>query len=161
MVKKYRVRLSAEERIRLEALVNKGKEAAHKRRHAQILLKADEGEFGPGWKDEQIVNALDVSLSAVESLRERLVTRGLESALSRKIPDRSHRRKIDGEVEAHLIALVCSDPPEGRASWTLRLLADRMVELEYVESLSYEAVRQALKKTNLNPGKKRNGASRR
>ena len=97
MVKKYRVRLSAEERIRLEALVNKGKEAAHKRRHAQILLKADEGEFGPGWKDEQIVNALDVSLSAVESLRERLVTRGLESALSRKIPDRSHRRKIDGD----------------------------------------------------------------
>jgi transposase len=152
MVKKYRVRLSGEERTQLETLVNKGKETAHKRRHAQILLKADEGELGPGWKDGKIAEALDVSLSAIERLRECFVTKGLEAALTRAIPDRSHRRKIDGEKEAHLIALACSDPPAGRSDWTLKLLADRMVELEHVDSLSYETVRQALKKTNLSRG---------
>jgi Homeodomain-like domain len=157
MTKKYRVSLSATERASLETLINKGKEAAHKRRHAQILLKADEGEFGPCWTDERIVEAHDVSRSAVEKLRERLVTRGLEAALTRATPDRSHKKKIDGELEAHLIALVCNDPPEGRVKWTLQLLADRMVELKYVETVSYETVRQTLKKTNLNLGKIKNG----
>jgi hypothetical protein len=157
MVKKYKVRLSKEERVQLETLVNRGKEAAHKRRHAQILLKADEGEFGPGWTDEKIVEALDVGLSAIARLRECLVTAGLEAALTRAKPDRSHRRKIDGETEAHLIALACSTPPEGRAKWTLTLLAGKMVELSYVESVSHEAVRQALKKTKLNHGSIKNG----
>ena len=157
MVKKYRVSLSAAERADLETLVNKGKVAAHKRRHAQLLLKADEGEFGPSWTDEKIVEAFGVSRSAVEKLREQLVTRGLDAALTRAVPDRSRSRKIDGEVEAHLIALVCNDPPEGRAKWTLKLLADRMVELDYVDSLSSETVRRTLKKTNLSHGKIRNG----
>lgn len=148
MTKKYRVRLSEEERNELEGLVKKGKEAACKRMHAQILLKADEGELGPCWKDEEIVKALDVSVSTVERLRERLVTQGLASALNRAPVDRSARRKLDGEQEAHLIALACSEPPEGRARWTLELLANRMVELKYVESLSDESVRRVLKKTN-------------
>jgi hypothetical protein len=152
MVKKYRVRLSAEEKKQLETLVNKGKTTAYKRRHAQILLKADEGDYGPGWKDVQIAEALDVSGSMIERLRECFVTKGLEASLTRMIPDRSHRRKIDGENEAHLIALACSDPPSGRSVWTLKLLADRMVELDYVESLSYETVRQTLKKMNSSRG---------
>jgi len=148
MTKKYRVRLSKEERNELESLVKKGKEAACKRIHAQILLKADEGEAGPCWKDEEIVKALDVSVSTVERLRERVVTQGLESALNRVPVDRSARRKLDGEQEAHLIALACSEPPEGRARWTLKLLADRMIEMKYVGSLSDETVRRALKKTD-------------
>jgi len=154
LVKKYRVRLSKEEREQLENLVNKGREAAYKRRHAQILLKADEGEFGPHWKDEKIAEALDVSVSAIEHLRARLVMTGLEAALNRVIPDRSHRRKLDGEKEAQLIALTCSAPPEGRSRWTLQMLADRMVELEYVDSVSYEAVRQVLKKRTQTVAKK-------
>ncbi len=148
MTKKYRVRLSKEERDSLESLVRKGKESGGKRMHAQIFLKADEGEFGPCWKDEEIVKALDVGISTVERLRERLVTQGLESALNRVRVDRSKNRKLDGEQEAHLIALACSDPPEGRVRWTLTLLANRMVELKYVESLSDETVRRILKKTN-------------
>jgi transposase len=148
MTKKYKVRLSEEERNELERLVKKGKEAASKRMHAQILLRADEGGSGPGWKDEEIVKALDVSVSTVERLRERLVTQGLESALNRAPVDRSARRKLDGEQEAHLIALACSEQPEGRARWTLKLLAARMVELNYVGSLSDETVRRVLKKTN-------------
>src|SRR4030081_555803 len=103
MIKKYLVRLSAEEKKQLDTLVNKGKTTAYKRRHAQILLKADEGEYGPGWKDGQIAEALDVSGSMIERLRECFVTKGLEASLTRTIPDRSHRRKIDGENEAHLI----------------------------------------------------------
>lgn len=148
MTKKYRVRLSKEERAGLENLVKKGKETASKRMHAQILLKADEGEFGEDWKDEEIAKALDVSVRMAERLRERLVTEGLESALNRKPTDRSAYRKLDGEQEAYLIALSCGEPPEGRARWTLRLLADRMVELEHVDEVSYETVRRSLKKTS-------------
>lgn len=148
MTKKYRVRLSVEERAVLESIVKKGREAASKRMHAQILLKADEGEFGESWKDEDIAKALDVTVRTVERVRIRLVTQGIESALNRVPVDRSVHRKLDGEQEAHLIALVCGEAPEGRARWTLRLLADRMVELEYVDSLSYETVRRTLKKMN-------------
>ena len=148
MKKKYRVRLSKEERAGLESLVKKGKASASKRIHAQIILKADEGEFGEGWKDEEIAKALDVSARMAERLRERLVTEGLESALNRKPVDRSGYRKLNGEQEAHVIALACSEPPAGRARWTLRLLADRLVELEYVDAVSYETVRRVLKKTS-------------
>jgi len=148
MTKKYRVNLNAEERVELENLVKKGKEAASKRMHAQILLKADEGEFGECWKDEEIAKALNVSVMTVKRLRERLVMQGLESALTRVPVDRSARRKLDGEQEAHLIALTCSEPPEGRSRWTLKLLSDRMIDLEYVDSLSYETVRRVLKKRN-------------
>ena len=152
MVKKYRVRLSAEERAELESLVHTGKASAYKRDRAQILLKADEGEFGPGCSDAEIAHALEISRDFVESTRERLVTKGFEAALTRAIPDRSAFRKIDGEVEAKLIALCCGPAPEGRTRWTLQLLADQIVALGYAESLSYEAVRKHLKKMNLNLG---------
>lgn len=122
--------------------------AAYKRKHAAILLKADQGPDGPGWTDVRIAEALDLSVRSIESLRQRLVEEGLEACLVRKKPARPPReRKLDGEQEARLIAVSCSAPPEGRERWTLRLLADRLVELEVVDSISHETVRQTLKKT--------------
>ena len=146
MVKKYIVRLSPEERAKLEDLVEKGKAAAYKRRHAQILLKADISEDGPGWPDKQISEAFDVSTRMVERMRQRLVEQGLEAALKRAKRNPARSQRLDGEQEAHLIALVCSEPPEGCARWTLRLLAEQMVELHYTDSVSHETVRQVLKK---------------
>lgn len=158
--KKYIVRLSAEERAELETLVKTGKAAAYKRLHAQVLLLADVGEGGPGWKDEPISQACGMSTRTVERVRQRLVEQGFEAAVNRT-PKRAHRaRKLDGEGEAHLVALMCSDPPEGRTRWTLHLLADRLVELKQVESISPECVRQTLKKTNLSPGKAKSGVFR-
>ena len=157
-MKKYIVRLSDKERKYLIDLVRKGKVAAYKRRSAQILLKADIGKGGPGWKDEQIVEALGVSVRTVERLRQRLCTLGFENCLLRA-KGSGRKRKLDGVQEAQLITLVCSDPPEGSACWTLRMLADKMVELEYIDAVSYETVRQVLKKTKLNPGRKKSGAS--
>jgi transposase len=151
MAKKYIVRLSEEERRELEALVKKGRSAARKRLHAEILLKADEGEHGPAWKDADIIEAFEVDIRTVERVRQRLVEEGLETALNGRKQCR-YKRRLDGEQEAHLVALACSEPPAGYARWTLRLLADRMVELEYSEGVSHETVRQVLKKTNLNRG---------
>lgn len=146
MNKKYIVRLSKEEREQLQDLTTKGKAAAYKIMHAHILLKADAD--GPNWKDEQISDAFNVSLRTVELVRQRLVERGFEAALNRKKQDRPSRTPtFDGEAEARLIALGCSTPPEGHARWSLRLLADKAVELEIVESVSYETVRRTLKKT--------------
>lgn len=150
-MKKYIVELTEEERIALESLIARGKVAAYKQCHARILLKADEGEQGPRWNDERIAEALEISVGTVERTRTRFVQEGLDATLKRKVQT-NRPRKIDGEVEAHLIAQACSDPPPGRARWTLHLLADRMVELNIVDSLSHEAVRQTLKKTNLNHG---------
>ena len=147
MNKKYRVRLTDEERNHLEKLVRKGKAHARKLLYARILLKADED--GPAWTDERIAEALEVSVATVARERRRYCEEGLEVALMPKKPGRPRRRVLDGRAEAHLIALACSDPPEGREHWPLRLLADRMVELGYVGSLSYETVRRTLKKTNL------------
>lgn len=144
--KRYIVRLSLEERETLEQLVNRGKVAAYKRRHAQILLKADVGENGSSWTDHQISKAFNVSSRTVERVRQRLVENGMDAALSRAKQKRHRSPSLDGEGEAHLVALACQEPPAGRARWTLRLLADRMVELEYVDSLSHETVRQTLKK---------------
>jgi transposase len=152
MAKKYIVRLSEEERRELEALVKKGRSAARKRLHAEILLKADEGEHGPAWKDADIIKAFDVDIRTVERVRQRLVEEGFETALNGRKQSRHKSPKLDGEQEAHLIALACSEPPAGYARWTLRLLAGRMVELEYTEGVSHETVRQVLKKTNLNRG---------
>lgn len=146
--KKYIVRLSGEEREQLEALVKKGKGMAYKRLHAQILLTADVGEEGPGWKDQPISQALGVSTRTVERVRERLVEQGLEAALERAPQQRYKPLKLDGEGQAQLVALACSAPPEGRRRWTLQLLADRLVSLGCVEEISYETVRQVLKKTN-------------
>jgi transposase len=119
----------------------------------RILLKADQGDNGPGWLDERISEALDVTIQTIERVRKQLVEEGFDAVLSRrKYTQKVSRKKIDGDVEAHLVALSCSEPPEGRVRWTLRLLADSIVELGYVQSISHEAVRQTLKKTNLNRG---------
>ena len=148
-MKKYRVTLTEEERKNLEQLISRGKGAARKLLHARILLKADETV---GWSDERISEALEVSLSTIGRVRERFVEEGVEAALERKAPNRVYQRRLDGVQEAHLVALVCSAPPEDRGRWTLKLLADKMVELDYVESVAPETVRQTLKKMNLSPG---------
>jgi hypothetical protein len=148
LAKKYIVRLTEDERTDLESLIHKGKVAAHKRLHAEILLKADVSESGGKWLDKQISETFGISTRTVERVRERLVQEGLESALNRTIPTRARKRKIDGENEAHLVALMCGDAPDGRSRWTLRLLGQHMVELGYVESIAHETIRQALKKTS-------------
>lgn len=149
---KYVVRLSLEEREQLLVAVNRGKVAAAKRRRAQILLKADAGDAGSGLVDQQVSEALDVGVQTVHRVRKAYVEEGLEAALEAK-PKRGHRpRKLDGAQEARLVALACSQPPEGRTRWTLRLLADKLVELEIVDSIGKDAVQQTLKKTNLNRG---------
>ena len=147
MAKKFRVTLTPEERAELEAMISRGKSDARKLAHARILLQADEAPAGPGRTDADIATALDTSTRTVERVRQRFVEQGLESALLPKPTKRIYARALDGRQEAHLIALACSEPPKGKKRWTLRLLADQMVALEHVESLSHEAVRQALKKT--------------
>jgi transposase len=150
MRKKYVVRLSEEERSELEKLISRGSGPARKLNHARILLKADAA--GPNWTDEKIKEAMDIGQSTVERVREAFVESGLEAALNRKRPYKTQPRKLDGAQEAHLLALTCSPAPEGYDRWTLRLLADKMVELKHIDSLSYETVRRTLKKTKSNPG---------
>lgn len=150
--KKYIVSLTSVEREVLEKLTTTGKAPAYKINHARILLKADTNQVDGGWTDESICIALDLSVATIERVRQRFVETNLETALSRQVQQNRKVRRLDGEQEAHLIAITCSDPPEGSARWSLRLLADRMVELEYVESVSYETVRQTLKKTTSSPG---------
>jgi transposase len=152
MKKKYIVTLTEEERQRLDALVSRGKAAARKLMHARILLKADTSEAGPHGDDAAIAEGLDVGRVTVERVRKAFVEEGFEAALERHKPRRQYLRKLDGEGEAHLIALACGQAPEGRSRWTLRLLADRLVALEYVDELSYQTVRRTLKKTNLSLG---------
>lgn len=148
-MKKYRVTLEAEEREQLRGLLARGKADVRKLKHAQILLKADEAVVGSGWDDERIAAALEVGTATVERVRRRFVTEGLAAALSPyRGGQRVYERKLDGAQEAHLIALACSPPPAERGRWTLRLLADHMVALGHVDSLSYETVRQTLKKTH-------------
>jgi transposase len=148
-MKKYKVTLTADERQFLHTLVSAGKAAALKLTHARILLKADAAPSGPAWTDARIAEAIEVNRTTVEQVRQRFVEQGLEAALVRKKQAQpSRERKLDGAGEARLIALACSEPPLGRAAWTLRLLAERLVELEVVETISTETVRQALKKTN-------------
>jgi len=145
-MKVYRVRLEPQEREYLEKLLSKGKAAARTLTHARILLKADEGEAGSRLSDEAIAEALDVNRSTVERVRIRCVEEGFEAALRPRPSRQLHPRKLDGAQEAHLVALACSPPPTGRARWTLRLLADRVVELEIADAISHETVRQTLKK---------------
>jgi hypothetical protein len=127
--KRYKVTLSAEEREKLLGVVNKGKEAARKLTHARILLQADEGEQGPGWSDQQIGEGLQVSHATVERVRQTCVEEGLERALNHKRPYRPRGRVLDGQAEAQLVRLACSRPPDGRDTWTMQLLADKLVEL--------------------------------
>lgn len=152
MRKKYIVTLTDEERQRLRGLIASGKGSARKLMHARVLLKADRRGGKPGWKDATIANGLEVGIATVGRVRQRLVEDGLEAALVPRPSRRQYHRKLGGEEEAHLIALACSEPPEGRARWTLRLLAERMVALEYVDTVSYETVRGVLKKTHSSRG---------
>ncbi|MCH7885651.1 MAG: helix-turn-helix domain-containing protein [Planctomycetes bacterium] len=147
--KKYIVRLDQEERESLQRLVRVGKAAARKISRARILLKADAGEGGPGWTDQRIADALDVSFRTAENVRRCCVEEGLELAVQgRPAPDRPWQRKLDGVGEAKLIALSCSEPPSGRTRWTLELLGDALVALNVTDSISYETVRRTLKKTS-------------
>lgn len=149
MHKRYIVILDKDERKELSQLVTKEKIAAKKRTHAQVLLLADCGKKGPGWKDEAIAEACQVTVRTVENVRKRLVLEGLESALNRKKQVRPSRQRIlDGEKEAKVVATCCGSAPAGHARWTLRLLAERVVELDIVESISHETVRRCLKKTS-------------
>jgi len=152
MNKKYIVALTSQEREQLDELVAKGKVAGYKMRHAQMLLKVDQGPEGPGWTDAKIAEAFDAHRTTVERLRKRFVEYGLEAALRRQPSRRVYQRLLDGRAEAHLIALACSEAPEGRSRWTLRLLADRLVALEVVDSVSHMTVSRTLKKTNSNRG---------
>ena len=152
-MKKYNVRLSNNERTTLKKLITSGRGPARMFTRARILLKADQSAKGPGWSDERISEALEVTVQTIERVRKQLVEEGFDAVLSRReYKQKVSRKKIDGDMEAHLIALSCSDPPKGRARWTLRLLAETVVELGYVENISHEAVRQTLKKTNLSRG---------
>jgi transposase len=147
MHKKYIVRLTSEERKYLEDFVSKGQRAAYKIKHAHILLKADAD--GPGWSDEAIAEAFMVNEHTVRNVRQRFVEQGMEAALRRKQQSAPSRERIlDGEKEAHMLAIGCTKAPEGHSRWTLQLLADEMVRLRIVDSISYETVRRTLKKTN-------------
>jgi len=149
MNKRYIVRLIEGERVALGQLVSKGKAAARKRTHAQVLLKGDAGEHGPAWTDEQIVEAFEVGARTVQSIRKQFVEEGLTAAIERKKQSRpSRQRVLDGEKEAKLVAICCSKAPEGRSRWTLRMLGDELVRLEIVDSISRETIRQTLKKTS-------------
>ena len=148
MKKKYPAILSETEREELEGLIAAGIAPARKLTHARILLKADQSTQGPGWVDEKVADAVEVSQPTVARVRKQYVQEGLQAALNRRPPNREYRRKLDGEQEARLLALACSRPPEGQVRWTLRLLADKLVELEVVEEgVSYQTVRRTLKKT--------------
>lgn len=147
-VKKHHVQLTDEERTYLIELTTKGTSSARKQTRARILLKVDEGPEGPAWTDADTSKALDVCPATVTRARRLYCTEGLKRAVSRKKPDRDYQRKIDGEAEAELVRLSCSEAPEGRSHWSLRLLADELVELGYFDALSHETVRQVLKKTN-------------
>jgi transposase len=144
---KYVVRLTEEERAELQGLVRRGKVAAAKRSRAQVLLKADAGLEGSGSTDEQVAQSLEVSTRSVNRVRKAYVEEGLSAAIERQPRRKQPRRKLDGAAEAHLVAVACSPPPAGQTWWTLRLLSDKLVELQIVESISRECVRQTLKKT--------------
>ena len=148
MKQKHAVRLSDAERDQLQELIAQGTAPARKLTHARVLLKSDRGPGGPGWVDERIADAVETSQPTVARIRRQYVEQGLEAALNRRAPRRRYERKLDGEQEARLVALACSEPPAGAARWSLRLLADRLVELAVVEAVSYQTVRRTLKKTS-------------
>jgi len=146
MNKKYIVTLTTEERNSLLSLLSLGQGPTRKLTRARILLKADQGSEGPAWSDQRISEALEVGLATIGRVRERFVHEGVEAALKRRPNSNPRRCKVDGEQEAHLVALSCSQPPAGHKRWTMRLLASKMVELEYIDTICHETVRQVLKK---------------
>ncbi len=149
----YKVTLTKTEREELKAIVGKGKHSSLQFRNACILLNCDEGKFGRKLANDQIAQVLHVNSKTVERLKQRFVEEGYESCMDRKPYPEKQKVKTDGDFEAHLIAISCSKAPKGYSRWSLRMLADKMVELKYTESISHETVRKVLKKTNLNPGK--------
>jgi hypothetical protein len=149
---KYAVYLAEAERAQLRTLLGRGEAPARRLTHARILLKANQGEGGPGWSDAAIADALDIHPDTVARVRRAYVSGGVEEALARKTPDRVSARTFDGAAEAHLVALACTKPPAGRERWTLRLLAEEVVRLEVVEAVSHETVRRTLQQTNSSPG---------
>jgi hypothetical protein len=149
MKKKFVVRLSAEEREGLECLVSTGAAAAKKLRRARVLLLVDQGECGPNLIDKEVAKIIGISVRSVEIIRQDLCEKGLAASIERKRYESKTRiRKIDGEVEAHLVALSCSSPPEGYEKWSLRMLADKVVEMNILDEVSHETIRRALKKMN-------------
>jgi hypothetical protein len=152
MNQKYIIELTDEERQHLEKLTSSGIAPARTVTRAHILLKSDSSPAGPKWKYEQICAAFNVSPVTVLNVRKSFVEKGLQATLSRKKPEREYVHALDGEAEAHLIALACSTPPEGRKVWSLRLLRDRLVSLGHVDNVSHETIRTTLKKTSLSPG---------
>ena len=159
MNQKYIVTLTAEERAFLEELIAKGKTQGYRIRHAQILLKLDEIPENRKWTYAAIQEAYGATPYNISQIARRFVTEGLDAALGRKEQQNRHR-KVDGTVEAHMIAITCSEVPEGRDHWTLQMIADELVRLGVVDSISDTAVMNTLKKTNLSLGRKKNGASR-
>ncbi len=157
-MKKYIVTLSKDERETLRGITSKGKHKSQKILNAQILLGCDEGEYQMERStNEEIARVLGTSMRKIDRVKKRFVMEGIEVALTKRKGSRIYEKKTDGDFEAHLVALSCSEPPEGFARWSLRLLADKVVELGYIDSISHEAVRGILKKTKLNRGKKRDG----
>ena len=148
-MKKYIVELTTQERSQLKDIINADRMAAHKRRHAWMLLKGDQGKYGPGWTDIRVAEAFDVTPLSVERLRRRLVERGLDGALEHGNRGSYRVKALDGQAEAHVIALACGEPPAGRNRWTLRLLADQAVALGITESCSKSSLQRTLKKTSL------------
>lgn len=159
---RYKVTLTQEERAQLLAMTTTGKHSAQAILNALILLNCDSGEFQDERKSgEEVAAVLRISGRKIDRVKERFVENGLDAALNKQVSERPDKRKVDGDLEAHIVALACGTPPEGRAAWSLRLLADKAVELHYAESLSHETVRQILKKTNSSLGKVTSGSSRR
>ena len=152
MKPKHRVHLTDEHRLGLRRRIAAGHGSARELAHARILLKADQSPAGPAWADTAIARALEVSPATIERVRKRFVAQGLAAAVQRKPPAREYRRALDGEAEAHLVALSCSEPPEGRARWSMRPLAHRLVELRVVGTVSDETVRRTLKKMRSSRG---------
>ncbi len=151
-MKKYRVTLTEEERAELTGLVNKGKGAARRLRRARMLLMADEAQEGGAWQDMTIAKALNAHVRTVERTREKCVERGIEAALNHTRPQKKRGKVFDGEAEARLTQLACSQAPDGHERWSMQMLADKLIELEVVETVSKETVRTTLKKMNLSLG---------
>lgn len=152
-MKKYKVTLSKNEREELLSITKGGIHSSKKVIHSLILLNCDEGKFSEKMNNEDVIRVLKIGARTIDRVKKRFVEEGFEAALENRPTTREYKRKADGDVEAHLVALSCSKAPKGFTRWSLRLLADKMVELEYVDEISYETVRRVLKKTNLNPGK--------
>ena len=150
---KYTVKLTKEEVAELMDIINKGSHTSQTFRTAYILLNCDEGEYSEKVTNEQISKILKVGMRTIDRVKKRIIEEGLEACLERQPTTRVYQKKVDGDLEAKLITLCCSEPPKGYSKWSLRLLADKMVELKYTQSISYVTVRNVLKKTNLNLGK--------